>query len=65
MTLGLLILTLIVLGIIAWLISIAPVINPTFKTIITYALIVVGSLLLVDWLLVASGHSPIFNLPVR
>lgn len=65
MTLAFLIIVLIILGVIAWLVTIAPVINPTFKSFIVYALIVVGAILLVDWLLIASGHSPLFNLPVR
>lgn len=40
-----------ILGFVAWLVDLAPFINPTFKTFITYALIVIAAVLLIGFLI--------------
>lgn len=48
---------LVVLGVAAWLVSIAPFINGQFKTIINYALIVIGAIIVVSFLLGITGSN--------
>lgn len=50
-----LIITLAILGLVAWLVGIAPMIDATFKTFINYALIVVGAVVLIVWVLNYAG----------
>ena len=54
-----LVIWLIILGVLAWVIDMAPFIEGTFKTFIRYALIVVAAVLVVVFLLaLVNGGSP-------
>jgi len=55
MTLLTLIITLFILGLIAWLVSISPITNPTFKSFINFALIVVGAIVLIAFVIGVFG----------
>ena len=50
----------IVLGIIWYLVSIAPFLNELFKKIIGYVIILVGAIILINFLLGIVGH-PLYN----
>lgn len=61
MTILALIVYLVVLGIIAYLVNLAPFIQQTFKTFIVYVLILIGAIILISFVLGLVG-SPTINL---
>ncbi len=50
-----LIVWLLILGFLAWLVEKAPIISPTFKTFIVYALIIVGAAMLLSFIVDITG----------
>lgn len=55
MTIVTLIVWLLILGFVAWLVSISPITEPTFKKFIIYALIVVGAFILISFVIHSTG----------
>jgi hypothetical protein len=55
--------SLFILGFVAWLVEISPITNATFKSFIVYALIVVGAIILIFFILAAvaaKGHVALY-----
>lgn len=51
MTVLSLIVWLVVLGVVAWIVSLAPFVEATFKKFITYVLLVIGAIMVISFLL--------------
>lgn len=65
MTFVAVILTLIILGVVAWLVDRAPFISVTFKPFITYVLLAIGALVLIAFLINLLGGNMDFNLRLK
>lgn len=62
MTLIALVVWLLILGFIAWVVNQSPITDPTFKQFIVWALIVIGAILLISFVVHSVGIAPVNGL---